>query len=164
MPRTRLFWHLFVGWCAAVLVTLGAGFWIASVQFAGLADDALAARLTDSARALVATLPAADPSADREGFRQAAAALERSSGIRCTLASDAAAAEGKHRGFGYVTFETRSALRRVVAGGLLVACCLLVAHGLCRASRTATVRQTPRLRTVTGLRIRVVQRREALYV
>lgn len=94
MPRTRLFWHLFVGWCAAVLVTLGAGFWIASVQFAGLADDALAARLTDSARALVATLPASDPSADREGFRQAAAALERSSGIRCTLASDAAAAEG----------------------------------------------------------------------
>ena len=46
MPRTRLFWHLFVGWCAAVLVTLGAGFWIASVQFAGLADDALAYQQT----------------------------------------------------------------------------------------------------------------------
>ena len=29
----------------------------------------------------------------------------------------AAAAEGQHRGFGFVTFETRSALRRVVAGG-----------------------------------------------
>ncbi|MFM7245000.1 MAG: ATP-binding protein [Planctomycetaceae bacterium] len=93
MPRTRLFWHLFVGWCAAVLVTLAAGFWIASVQFAGLADDALAARLADSARALVATLPGADPAADEEGFRQAAAALERSSGIRCTLTS-AAAADG----------------------------------------------------------------------
>jgi two-component system, OmpR family, phosphate regulon sensor histidine kinase PhoR len=94
MPRTRLFWHLFVGWCAAVLVTLAAGFWIATVQFAGLADDALAARLTDSARALVATLPGADPTADREGFRQAAAALERASGIRCTLASGDGPAEG----------------------------------------------------------------------
>lgn len=94
MPRTRLFWHLFVGWCAAVLVTLAAGFWIASVQFAGLADDALAARIADSARALVATLPAADPNADRDGFRKAAAALERSSGIRCTLAPSDVAADG----------------------------------------------------------------------
>jgi two-component system phosphate regulon sensor histidine kinase PhoR len=94
MPRTRLFWHLFVGWCAAVLVTLAAGFWIASVQFAGLADDALAARIADSARALVATLPAADPNADRDGFLKAAAALERSSGIRCTLAPSDASADG----------------------------------------------------------------------
>lgn len=94
MPRTRLFWHLFVGWCAAVLVTLAAGFWIASVQFAGLADDALAARIADSARALVATLPAADPNADRDGFRKAAAALERSSGIRCTLAQSDVSADG----------------------------------------------------------------------
>lgn len=93
MPRSSLFWHLFAGWCAVVAATLVAGFWIASVQLAGLADEALAARLADAARGLVATLPGGDPTADSAAFATAAEKLRDATRISCTLVGDAAAAD-----------------------------------------------------------------------
>jgi two-component system phosphate regulon sensor histidine kinase PhoR len=95
MPRSRLFWHLFVGWFAVVAATLASGFWIASVQLAGLADEALAARLATAAETLVATLPADGQALDTGRFTAAAASLREATGIRCTLvAGDAPAADG----------------------------------------------------------------------
>jgi two-component system phosphate regulon sensor histidine kinase PhoR len=94
MPRSRLFWHLVVGWCAVVAATVAAGFWIASVQLAGLADEALATRLVTAAEALVATLPGDGPVADSGRFAAAAASLREATGIRCTLVPDDAPAVG----------------------------------------------------------------------
>jgi two-component system phosphate regulon sensor histidine kinase PhoR len=67
MPRTRLVWHLFAGWCALVTMTLAVGFWIASVQLADIVDEAQRMRMIDSARAIAAVFGdggmAADPGA-----------------------------------------------------------------------------------------------------
>ncbi|MCE9632048.1 MAG: HAMP domain-containing protein [Planctomycetia bacterium] len=64
MPRTRLVWHLFAGWCALVATTLAVGFWIASVQLADIADEAQRTRLTDSARGLAAVFDDGDIARD----------------------------------------------------------------------------------------------------
>jgi len=93
MPRSSLFWHLFAGWCALVAAVLTAGFWVASVQLAGLADEALAARLADAARGLAATLPDGDPAADPAAFAAAAAAFRSATRIGCTLEPDTAAGD-----------------------------------------------------------------------
>ncbi|MFM7185140.1 MAG: sensor histidine kinase [Planctomycetota bacterium] len=93
MPRSSLFWRLFAGWCALVGAVLAAGFWVASVQLAGLADEALAARLADAARGLVATFPGRDPAADPAGFAAAAEALRTTTRIGCTLEPDSSAGD-----------------------------------------------------------------------
>jgi len=90
MPRSGLFWHLFVGWCAVVAATSAAGFWIASVQLAGMADEALAARIATAAESLGAAVPADPSPADASDFIAAAERLRDATGIRCTLVPDAA--------------------------------------------------------------------------
>ena len=59
MPRTRLVWHLFAGWCGLIVTVAVASFWISSVQIARLADEAQRRRLTDAGRG-IATLLAPD--------------------------------------------------------------------------------------------------------
>ena len=39
MPRTRLAWHLFAGWCVLVAAVLAGCYWVASVQMAALATQ-----------------------------------------------------------------------------------------------------------------------------
>ncbi|MCS5680325.1 MAG: hypothetical protein NZ603_10565, partial [Acidimicrobiales bacterium] len=56
MPRTRLVWHLFAGWCVLVGGVLAGCFWVASVQMAALANEAERQRLTDVARGLADTI------------------------------------------------------------------------------------------------------------
>jgi two-component system, OmpR family, phosphate regulon sensor histidine kinase PhoR len=68
MPRTRLVWHLFAGWCAMVTAALTACFWIASVQMAGLATEAEQHRLIDAARGLAATCRTATGGIDATAF------------------------------------------------------------------------------------------------
>jgi len=57
MPRTRLVWHLFAGWCGLAACVFAACYWLASVELAGLADDAQVRRMADAARALADQLP-----------------------------------------------------------------------------------------------------------
>jgi len=57
MPRTRLVWHLFAGWCGLTACVFAACYWLASVELAGLADDAQVRRMADAARALAGQLP-----------------------------------------------------------------------------------------------------------
>jgi two-component system phosphate regulon sensor histidine kinase PhoR len=52
MPRTRLVWHLFAGWCLLVGGVLAGCFWLASVQLAALATESQRQRLEDLGRGL----------------------------------------------------------------------------------------------------------------
>ena len=56
MPRTRLVWHLFVGWCVLVGGVLVACFWLSSVRLAEFADGGQRRRLADAATAVTALL------------------------------------------------------------------------------------------------------------
>ena len=69
MPRTRLVWHLFAGWCGLVLALLGGFFSLSSVQLARLADDAARQRLVDAALALARTATTTDGTIDAAAFR-----------------------------------------------------------------------------------------------
>jgi two-component system phosphate regulon sensor histidine kinase PhoR len=50
MPRTRLVWHLFAGWCGLVACGLVAASWLASVELARLSEEASFRRMDDVAR------------------------------------------------------------------------------------------------------------------
>ena len=85
MPRNRYVWHVFAGCCAIVAATAAAAFWIASIQFAGLADAALRDRLADAGRGLAAATADADGTVDRVAFENGARRLRESSRIDCRL-------------------------------------------------------------------------------
>lgn len=69
MPRTRLVWQLFAGFCVVLALALAAAFWVASVHLAGLADTAEYALLTDAARGLAASERDGDLDPDRFAIR-----------------------------------------------------------------------------------------------
>ena len=52
MPRTRLVWQLFAGWCVLVIAVCGACFWLASMELARLAEEAQLRRMADAAAGL----------------------------------------------------------------------------------------------------------------
>ena len=85
MPRNRYVWHVFASCCAIVAATAAATCWIASIQFAGLADAALRDRLTDAGRGLAAATVDAGGTVDRVAFDHAARGLRESSRIECRL-------------------------------------------------------------------------------
>ena len=85
MPRNRYVWHVFAGCCAIVAATAAATCWIASIQFAGLADAALRDRLADAGRGLAAATVDAGGTVDRVAFEHAARGLRESSRIECRL-------------------------------------------------------------------------------
>jgi two-component system phosphate regulon sensor histidine kinase PhoR len=85
MPRTRLVWHLFAGWCVLVGGLLAGCFWVSSVQMAALAGDAERQRLTDVARGLAeAVAIRTDGSLDTTGFESRAEAF-RAAGLQIEL-------------------------------------------------------------------------------
>ncbi len=85
MPRNRYVWHVFASCCAIVAATAAATCWIASIQFAGLADAALRDRLADAGRGLAAATVDAGGTVDRVAFEHAARGLRESSRIECRL-------------------------------------------------------------------------------
>jgi len=68
MPRTRLIWHLFAGWCGLVAAVLAGCLWMGSVQLARLATEAQRQRLLELGRGLAGLL--GDTSAPAGAFRR----------------------------------------------------------------------------------------------
>jgi two-component system phosphate regulon sensor histidine kinase PhoR len=64
MPRTRLTWHLFAGWCGLVAVVLAGCLWLGSVQLARLATEAQRQRLLELGQGLAGLLGEAQAPAD----------------------------------------------------------------------------------------------------
>ncbi len=86
MPRTRLVWHLFAGWCGLVAAGLVAVSWLASVELARLSDVGEYRRMEDVARMVSETMPrdAADGDAIT-AWQTSAQRLSRSTGLRLEL-------------------------------------------------------------------------------
>lgn len=57
MPRTRLVWHLFAGWCGLVACGIAVFSWLATVELAELADASEYRRIHDIAQMVVDTAP-----------------------------------------------------------------------------------------------------------
>jgi two-component system phosphate regulon sensor histidine kinase PhoR len=85
MPRTRLVWHLFMAWCGLVPTALAAGFWIASVQMAEVADAAQRQRLADAVRSLAAMVGDDDRAVDPQAFATRADGLRAATRIDVQL-------------------------------------------------------------------------------
>ena len=85
MPRTRLVWHLFAGWCGLVVALLGGFFWLSSVQLARLADDAGQQRLVDAALGLARTATTADGGIDVAAFEDRAREAGPTAGVTFEL-------------------------------------------------------------------------------
>jgi len=85
MPRNRYVWHVFASCCAIVAATAAATCWIASIQFAGLADAALRDRLADAGRGLAAATVDAGGTLDRVAVEHAAPGRRESIRIECRL-------------------------------------------------------------------------------
>jgi two-component system phosphate regulon sensor histidine kinase PhoR len=64
MPRTRLVWHLFVGWCLLVAAVLAGCFWLGSVQIGTLATEGERQRLEELGRRLASALTTAGSGED----------------------------------------------------------------------------------------------------
>lgn len=69
MPRTRLHWQLFVGWCVLLAGVLAGCFWLASLRLADLASMEQRRRLVDAATGAVRLTVAGDGTIDTERFR-----------------------------------------------------------------------------------------------
>lgn len=78
MPRTRLVWHLFAGWCGLVASGLVVCAWMASVELARLADVSEYRRMQDVAEMTATTTPSA--SADPRALSAWLASVQRFSG------------------------------------------------------------------------------------
>lgn len=81
MPRTRLVWHLFVGWCVLVSGVLVACFWLSSVRLAEFADGAERRRLSEAATTVTAFLGADGRPTDPRAFAAATASMRAVAGI-----------------------------------------------------------------------------------
>jgi two-component system phosphate regulon sensor histidine kinase PhoR len=66
MPRTRLVWHLFVGWCLLVAAVLAGCFWLGSVQIGTLATEGERQRLEDLGGRLARSLDEVEDVAARD--------------------------------------------------------------------------------------------------
>jgi len=81
MPRTRLVWHLFVGWCVLVGGVLVACFWLSSVRLAEFADGGQRRRLADAATAVTALLGTDGRPTDPRAFAATTAGMRGATGI-----------------------------------------------------------------------------------
>jgi two-component system phosphate regulon sensor histidine kinase PhoR len=66
MPRTRLVWHLFAGWCLLVAAVLAGCFWLGSVQIGTMATEGERQRLEDLGRRLARSLDETEDVAARD--------------------------------------------------------------------------------------------------
>jgi len=87
MPRTRLVWHLFAGWCLLMTAVLTVCLWLGSVQLANVAVDAQRQRLMDLGRGLVSLVDDAEAPGD-------AASLEAIAGFAMPEGIDVALLAG----------------------------------------------------------------------
>ena len=85
MPRTRLVWHLFAGWCILVGLVLACCFWLASVQLAALATEAQRQRLGDLGRGVLAAVRASRPSTEPVAIAEQLRAIGSSQGVELDL-------------------------------------------------------------------------------
>ncbi|MFM7108174.1 MAG: sensor histidine kinase [Planctomycetaceae bacterium] len=89
MPRTRLAWRLFAGWCALAALVLAGCTWLASVQLARLADAAQRRRLTDAVIDIAARLAPDGGPIDADGFADRARDLRPTADMAVELVSPA---------------------------------------------------------------------------
>jgi two-component system phosphate regulon sensor histidine kinase PhoR len=87
MPRTRLAWRLFAGWCSLVAVVLAGCTWLASVQLARQADAAERRRLTDAAVTVAAGIAPAGGPLDVTAFAERARTLRPNADVSLELVS-----------------------------------------------------------------------------
>jgi two-component system phosphate regulon sensor histidine kinase PhoR len=85
MPRTRLVWHLFAGWCVLVAVALAGFYWVASVQMAALTTASQRQRLADAAASLAADAADARGGLDLDAFEARARGYAATAGIEAEL-------------------------------------------------------------------------------
>ena len=85
MPRTRLVWHLFVGWCALVGGVLVACFWLSSVRLAEFADAAQRRELAAAAIAVTALLGDDGRPVEPQAFAATTAGMRAVAGIAVDL-------------------------------------------------------------------------------
>jgi two-component system, OmpR family, phosphate regulon sensor histidine kinase PhoR len=85
MPRTRLVWHLFAGWCVLVGVVLAGFYWVASVQMAGLATESQQQRLADAAASLATDAGNGNGELDSAIFAARARGMRAAAGIEAEL-------------------------------------------------------------------------------
>ena len=91
MPRTRLVWHLFAGWCLLVGGVLVACFWLSSVRLAEFAADAQRRSLAAAAAAAASLLDRDGRPVDPPAFLAATAGLRAGAGIDVELRDPAGA-------------------------------------------------------------------------
>ena len=85
MPRTRLLWHLFVGWCVLLAGVLAGCFWLSSLRLADLASMEQRRRLVDAATGVVRLAVTSDGTIDTERFRARAADAAEANGMGLEL-------------------------------------------------------------------------------
>ena len=85
MPRTRLVWHLFAGWCALLAGVLAGCFWLASLHLAELASTDQRRRLVDAATAAATLSSAQDGTIDLARFRERAAEIHAATSMGLEL-------------------------------------------------------------------------------
>ncbi len=86
MPRTRLVWHLFAGWCGLVAAGLAVVSWLASVELARLSDAGEYRRMEDVANMAAETIPEDTADADRvAAWQRSAQRLSQSAGMQLEL-------------------------------------------------------------------------------
>jgi len=83
MPRTRLVWHLFSGWCGLVAAVLAGCLWLGSVQLSRLATEAQRQRLVELGSGLARML--GDTQAPGAAFRRELERFTAAADIEVTL-------------------------------------------------------------------------------
>jgi two-component system phosphate regulon sensor histidine kinase PhoR len=92
MPRNRFAWHLFAACTAIVAATAAGAFWIASIQYAGMADAALRDRLAATGLGLAAAATSGSGALDEAVFAAGARRLRETDRIEGQLIDRAASA------------------------------------------------------------------------
>lgn len=95
MPRTRLAWHLFVGWCLTVVVLLVACISFGSVQLAHLAEACQRERLADLGRGLSGLAERPDTDAEHRLGSDALARFAAAAGVKVDFLDGKGAARGR---------------------------------------------------------------------
>lgn len=79
MPRTRLVWHLFAGWCLLIVIVTATSLSLGSVQLANLATEAELQRLVELGRGLAKLVDASPP--ESGGSDGALASMAKAAGV-----------------------------------------------------------------------------------